>query len=686
MADVRMPDGTIIRNVPEGITRSQLMSRYGQTQAPKREGALNWISDNVLSPINEGLIGAGEGMYNAAAAVTDPIARLIVGGGAVKQAQGQRRKVVDAAESTVVSRSNPVARTAGRIGGALAIPLPGKKLEEGGKLAKTAYRAMQGAIGGAAVREVDEDAVNPAAIGAATNVVLPPVISALARSGPGQAVAGAVQRAAAPVVNALGRLTGSVPAPIANVTRPLAPLGRKAEARAARLKASGVDEPTTGMVTRDPNTFAFERNTAPIQDVGDDLGMQIRNVEQSLVKKGRELVGKQGGSKGAEATGEAVQKALDAKRGEMQLVIGRLYDKVREDRGDEIVGTLDNLRELMSSPDVTDNATFDGMSDSLSRRMARINPEGSAGVTVNQAEELRKFIRGVGSTADPAVRMMRSKLIDALDDDVVSVIGDDAFKTARASAKARFDEFSKTFAGRIADEGIAPERLTKRVLSETTSLDDLRAMRKSLLSGSDDQMARGKEAWQGLKAQALDDFLSRSMNDEGKVLGGQLSREFVKQSAKFRELLDPADYKELRRLVLASRDATVAPPGSAVNYSGTGPMLANLFQSAKPKVREGWIKFMAKHLTAGVVSFPAGNVALEVGTRAAASAAQQRAASALFRRVELARSPEATAKAIEQLRTAAKANPAAADLFERYGLAGKGAARGGAAAALATEE
>lgn len=35
MPDVRMPDGTIIRNVPEGTTRAQLMSRYGKARAPK---------------------------------------------------------------------------------------------------------------------------------------------------------------------------------------------------------------------------------------------------------------------------------------------------------------------------------------------------------------------------------------------------------------------------------------------------------------------------------------------------------------------------------------------------------------------------------------------------------------------------------------------------------------------------
>src|SRR3546814_19292151 len=84
-------------------------------------------------------------------------------------------------------------------------------------------------------------------------------------------------------------------------------------------------------------------------------------------------------------------------------------------------------------------------------------------------------------------------MIDALDDDVVNTLGDDAFKAARQSAKARFDEFSKTFAGRIADEGIPPERLTQRLFG-ATSLKDLSSLKQSLTSGTPEQIERGQPA------------------------------------------------------------------------------------------------------------------------------------------------------------------------------------------------
>src|SRR3546814_15190390 len=96
-------------------------------------------------------------------------------------------------------------------------------------------------------------------------------------------------------------------------------------------------------------------------------------------------------------------------------------------------------------------------------------------------------------------------MIDALDDDVVNTLGDDAFKAARQSAKARFDEFSKTFAGRIADEGIPPERLTQRLFG-ATSLKDLRSLKQSLTSGTPEQIARGQTAMKGRRYPALSEL------------------------------------------------------------------------------------------------------------------------------------------------------------------------------------
>lgn len=49
MPDVRMPDGTIVRNVPEGMTRTQLMARLGK--ATTRRGTLGQLWDNTVNDV-----------------------------------------------------------------------------------------------------------------------------------------------------------------------------------------------------------------------------------------------------------------------------------------------------------------------------------------------------------------------------------------------------------------------------------------------------------------------------------------------------------------------------------------------------------------------------------------------------------------------------------------------------------
>lgn len=652
--------------------------RVMQTAAPKPatkpassfwETAKDAVSHG-LSTANEAIIGVPEGMYNAASAVTDPIAHkalsLLKGedyaNATMGQVNQQRRGVVDTASNTFVNHPNPVARDVGRVAGAMMLPLPGKKLQEGGKLARAVYRGLQGGVAGAAVRNVDEGAGTPTAIGVAANVVLPPMLRVL-----GKPIAAIASRA--------GKLARGLAAPI---EAPISALGQGAAERAARFKTLGVNNPTTGMVSRDATAFRTEQE-ALHQPGGEGLKQQVHNVESSLIAKGQELVAKHGGAPGAEATGLAAQKVLDAKRSEMQAITSKLYDEVRDTRGYDVVGKLPFLREALTEPDMIDNAAYDLMREGLSRRMERLglNKAGGRGIDVSQAEELRKFIGKLGNNIEPGVRMMRSKLIDAIDNDVVEVIGDDAFKTARASAKARFEEFRKTFAGKMADEKIAPELVTKRLLSSTTSLDDLRSLKRSYHVGTPEQVARGTAAWKQIKAQTLDELFSGSVTSDGRLAGRQLLKNFNTHSDKLKELLGHVDHKELESLVMASRDATSYPTGLG---EGTGKV-AELFSSGPAKLKEGWLKFLLKssagHSAAFMAAGPAGNVALGVAQQTAGSAIERRAAELFMKRIELAQNPRQAAAAIAEATRAAKSNPVVKNLLEKRGIVGGAAAAAG---------
>jgi len=720
MPDVRLADGTIVRNVPEGTTRSQLMARVGKAQTPRRNGGSGvGLIDQALSSVNEFLIGAPQGLYNAAATVTDPIMKMVVGERAVGQAQQQRAKVVDATSRALVSRPSPVARTAGQIAGVMVPPVASLRAPAIlGRAAPVVTRAIQGAIGGAATRGDDSSGLPEAGIGALTNVVLPPILARLATSKPAMAVGRAVRNAAAPVLNAgvqqmdnaadtvlskINPLLGFDHAPTAHIPAPIlspanaagaavkpatvSDLGRGAAARAARFEALGVKQPTTGMVTRDPRAWHFERETAKQAGVGDELLGQFQNVEQDLIKAGSNMIKRQGGAVGSEATGLSVQKALDAKRSEMQQATSGLYKRVRDVRGEAPAGTLDKLRAQLDNPEMQDNPVFDQMREGINRRLQRFGMAGTSGMVrhgavanITQAEELRKMIGQLGSNNEPAVKYMRGKLIDALDDDVVDAVGDDAFKAARASAKARFDEFSKTFAGRIADEGVPAERLTQRLFG-ATSLKDLRALKQSLGSGTAEQQARGAEAISHLRAQALDDLFGSVVSPDNKLNGTALFNKFQKAADKYRELLDPAEYKTLRRIAMAARDATAEVPFSAVNNSNTASAAANLFQRLPEPDKKGILSLLAKHGAAYAAAGPAGNIGMAVADEALKRRANNSAADALARQVQMARSPAAAAQGAADAHRAAETGRKLSDLLQWWqDLSGNNPVLGGLAA------
>jgi hypothetical protein len=112
--------------------------------------------DATLDTINEMLIGIPTGTYNAAAMVTDPLMRLIVGDKAVNATQAQRQRAVNALSNTFVTQPRPLARLVGESIGPgaavsrtakLAAPLLQKIPLAGNTLANVARATASGGIG-----------------------------------------------------------------------------------------------------------------------------------------------------------------------------------------------------------------------------------------------------------------------------------------------------------------------------------------------------------------------------------------------------------------------------------------------------------------------------------------------------------------------------------------------------------
>lgn len=455
--------------------------------------------------------------------------------------------------------------------------------------------------------------------------------------------------------------------------------GRAAAVRQARFARAGVQAPTVGQITRDPRVWKFEREALK-RTGGDPVLQAMQGVDSDLVRSTRSLVDSQGGAIGPEAMGQRVIESLDARNAQLNKEVSSLYNGVRQASGDARIPSLENFRAAMAHPDWADNMQFDDMAASINKRLARYADAdgGQAGLNVKQAEEMRKFIGNLGPN-DRQTFAMRRVFQDALDTDVLDNMGGQPFAQARAAAKARFDEFSKTYAGKLAGEGIAPERVGNSLRNAGTSLDDLRSMVTSLK-----QSPNGDKALASLRSQYLDDVLSKGITADGKVNGTTMANEFAKNAPRLRAVMEPEAYKQARRIAMAARDATADVPYSNVNHSNTASTLADMIapiakQGLFGRVANSPLGRAAAHTLASPAG-PAGHAGVEATVAASNFAAQRAGDKALERQIAMTLNPQLAAQELAKAQEeelmkrliAQKVSGRIAGPFGGLGVAGSG--------------
>lgn len=359
-------------------------------------------------------------------------------------------------------------------------------------------------------------------------------------------------------------------------TSALARLSPEQQARSQVLTEAGIprEKQTAAMISRDPKLWQFEQNTKGISGVGDDI--RNRYIQANEFIKGR--LGELGiGIKGKATTpfeaGENVVEAVTKKSREMQDEIGKMYGKIREKVGEE--AGLSPNRILEALDEAGDNAYADNIVNSMKRKMKRygIKDAGKGTLSVKNAEELRKFANSL--RGDRQTDHIVGDIINALDDDVIDTAGTDAFKAARDSARARFSQFETKLLKNISEEKIVADDVLKRTVYGG-KVNDLRKLKESMVTGTDEQIARGTQAWNDLKLQTLQSIVDNSTADSGKLSGGRFTRQLDKiGKERLETVFEPEELMQLKTIQKALEYTTIEVPESVVNYSGTGAANAN---------------------------------------------------------------------------------------------------------------
>lgn len=321
------------------------------------------------------------------------------------------------------------------------------------------------------------------------------------------------------------------------------------------------------------------------------------------------------------ATGGAAETPYDAAESVLQAVtdkwrgtgktVSSLYNQVRDElggqtglEGDQLFETLDNME---------DNKFLEPLTRSVQswlKKRGLIDEEGQMtgeALTVDQAENLRQWIGEELAGGSAREQLAAAKLQAAVDADVMNTTGSDAFAEARATARARFQEFREggLLQGIISGK-VKPDTMVDRYIvgkaGNLATAESLSNLKQSLLSGSPDQVAEGEQAWKDLQRQTIM-WLQKQANAD--VEGGvsESTRAEVRQvrPAAFRRALAKIGPQKLEVLfgpegaarlgsLGKAMESTMEPPAlTPINYSNTAPVLTRLTQLAYEPI--GWKTF-----------------------------------------------------------------------------------------------
>jgi hypothetical protein len=348
---------------------------------------------------------------------------------------------------------------------------------------------------------------------------------------------------------------------------------------------------TKGQQTRDFSQVAFEKETAKQPE-----GAPLRNREveqnQQLLQNFdafRDQTGAQAPT--LRAAGQVVDAALVKKYQAAQAEVNAAYQAAR-DAGEMAqpvpYKTLSDYLDKHSAEIDTNNVP---MLAAVRAKLAKLDPEGTGTIPLNDMEELRKMAGRLTQPDTPNAAHIGD--VKNLIDTATENAGGDLYKEARRlnTLKARqfenvgvIDKMMRTKPG-TNDRAVALEDVVDHAIFNG-SLDDVRQVRRVLQAGGGEE---GAQAWRELQGGAIDK-LRETMFPAGGA--ANTAGDTTARYAQFARMVNSLDKDgkldfvfgkqgaaQLRDFTQTAQDILTTPPGT-VNTSNTASALLRAFDKA----------------------------------------------------------------------------------------------------------
>jgi hypothetical protein len=640
--DVRLPDGTIIRGVPDGMSKADLtaklarngydVSKLGgppsdvpqvgadghviQQKATPTEEPRDNLLGVLVSPIDAAL-SAGSAIAGAVAGPIAGVGKSIIDG-KFGTAEGARQ-----AEEFGSKVAAKIARPPSTQSGRAILEAVGKVAEPLGALPTAELASLAGAAGNA-TRAVRGAAAATAAVQDAADA------ATVATKGP----------SLRDLVRAPQQLDGVGAA-----------RASEAAQRAARAQALPVPiKYTKGQLTRDRAQVSFEREVAK-QKEGEKLASHYEDQNAQFMQNldaGVDMAGAQSTSR--RAVGKSVVSALEAKDGAKQAEIRNLYQQAREagemQQPVDVSGLVDwiaknkgkdKLAPIISTieNELKQNAKVEG--GGLDNLTLTPKPKRTV-MTLEASEDLRQAINKLAEPGTPNV--VFGKDAKALIDAAQEGKGGDLFKQARRAYENYSNEFkNRDVVARLMrtkpgtkDRAVGLEDVADRsIISPAATTDDVRHIFRVLEAhpaGTDPAIvAAGQQAAKDLRGSVIEHIrteMQKNVNiDSTGARTGSASKirsivDELDADGKLKAIFGKRDAEKIRDLRDVALDIYTSPSGT-VNSSGT----------AAEMVRQGLMQKLADIGNYAKAIPGAGPVAKYVGKQVTSATTKRKVRAAL---------------------------------------------------------
>jgi len=592
-----MPDGVLVRNVPDNVTQADLLSRYELSQKPD--------AGNVINTDVPTVVGSRPNAVNP-----QPQARPVTMMDRVKALYEVPTAIAGAMVTEPLSMAYGVARSIPE-----AISTGGNAPEIANKYYKQASQAMQyqptSPVSQEALNAVGE-ALTAAKIPAFTPVIgkIPSAMQAAGAVRPmiqesvipaGRRMAGAlrnegqmIQEAVQPVTSTIAGAVEPVTSRIANALRrepTMAGVGAaevpEAKTRYETAQNLRVKVPLTkGMAERDLATQQFEAETAKLypDTIGKPLITQKAQANDAILQNFDAYVDATGKETfGLRETGKIVDKALVDQVNKAKADINKAYKLARFSGAMEEPVSYAPLEAYIAKQTPTVRAKLAPILDAVDEQLKINDPQKTKTIPINLMEDVYQFINKNYDPSD-AVGMMHAGEMKKLINAATENKGGELYQNAR--------KLRTKFASQFEDIGAVDKllRTKKGTTDRAVAFEDV--FKHSILDGSRDDVAaigltlkkggaEGQQAWKELQGQTIQHIKDKVTSSIDVDSFGNS----VVSPAKFKSVLNEIDQdgkldyifgkagaNEVRNLYETTLNVN-APLKGAVNYSNTSSAL-----------------------------------------------------------------------------------------------------------------